>query len=333
MVTITRIKQKIMKKIKFIVPILSVFILIGCENPLKEDVLFNVTPKVDGKTVASETVNVSAGTPVIFNFSGNADFITFYSGETGHEYAKKDLFQIPMEQVSSSLEFDVKPQYGIIPNTLSVYLSTTMQGLLGNNKATDSVTIENEKWINITEQVNLPTKSNQKVSVSVPLNEYLGKKLTLAFHYKTDQNSATQPTWLLLNLRIKNALNSGEISEIPPTSMGFSAFDMLTDTPYKNSGGSGIWNLTVRKINKEIRMQSSPSGAPLNDDWLISNPILINSRAGDTGVVIKKMSIDMDSYKYVFNKAGTYTVTFVARNANYKSTSELIKTVQVVVSE
>ena len=51
--------------------------LISCGEVL-EDVSFGVTP---------DSGNVyEAGKEVYFNFSGNPDYITFYSGEAGHKY-------------------------------------------------------------------------------------------------------------------------------------------------------------------------------------------------------------------------------------------------------
>ena len=67
-----------MKK-NLIITFITAFLLclISCGEVL-EDVSFGVTP---------DSGNVyEAGKEVYFNFSGNPDYITFYSGEAGHKY-------------------------------------------------------------------------------------------------------------------------------------------------------------------------------------------------------------------------------------------------------
>ncbi len=319
-------------KIKILTILFLSLMIWSCENELTKKVEFNVSASTDDNLSSSSEITVDSGNLVTFNFTGDPDFITFYSGEPGHEYSKKDLLTIPSDEITSKLKFTAEPQWGKIEGTLKVFLSTSFQGLRGNDKQKDSVAILANNWKDISDVCNLPTVNKEAVDVEVPIDEYLGKKLTIAFHYKPETNTTTQPTWIISGLNIENTLKSTNgVSKIVAASMGFQAFDMVSSTPYLAKGGSGVWNLS--KIKSQIRIQSSPSDAPLNNDWLISNPIVINSRKGDKGTAIKKVSIDLDSYKYTFKKPGTYTVTFVAKNANYKTSSEIIKHITVKVQK
>ncbi len=319
-------------KIKIIVVLFFALMAYSCESELERKVKFEVKATTDKSNTSAEEITVAVGQPVTFNFTGDPDFITFFSGEAGHEYSKRKLFTVPVDEITSNLKFNVKPQYGNIPNTLKVFLSTSFKGLRGNDKQKDSLDIIKNEWKDITDICKLPTKSNKEVGVEVPLNDYLGKKVTIAFHYKPETNTATQPTWIISKLNIENTSKKTKtVTLIGASTMGFQSFDMLSNTPYKNEGGAGVWNLS-KLIKKDIiRIQSSPSGVPVNNDWLVSNPILINKRAGDRGVAIKKMSIDLDSYTHTYKKQGTYTVTFLARNENYKSSSEIIKHITIKV--
>ncbi len=319
-------------KIKILTLLFFSLMIWSCENELTEKVSFGVSTSADDtKKSSADTITVEVGKPITFNFTGDPDFITFYSGESGHEYSKRNFLEIPIDKINSKIKFKVEPQYGKIEGTLRVFLSTTFKGLKGNDKQKDSVEIANHNWTEISASCNLPTASKKKVNVEVPIDDYLGKnKLTIAFQYKTESNTQSQPTWIISDLRVENTLKkTGVISSIPTTSMGLKPFDMLSGKPYDSNKKSGVWNLS--KIKKEVRIQSSKVGAPLNNDWLISNPILINSRKGDKGVAIKKMSVDLDFYKYTFKKAGVYTITFVARNANYETSSEIVKHILIKV--
>ena len=42
------------------------------------------------------------GEPIRFNFTGNAENITFFSGEVGHQYRFKDRYEVPVEDVISA---------------------------------------------------------------------------------------------------------------------------------------------------------------------------------------------------------------------------------------
>ena len=307
--------------------------LASCENELDRSVHFDVTASTSTGVLTGASFSLDAGTPVTFNFTGDPDFITFYSGETGHEFSKKDLLEVPVDEITSVLKFDNMPQYGTIPNSLKLYVSTDFTGITGKDKTGDSTMVVNHQWNEISTSANFSTASNTTNKTEINLNEYLGKKLTIAFKYDPQQNIATQPTWVLTDLLIENTLkSSGTTSQIKASAMGFTALDMVSKTPYKNDGGSGVWDLrNIAKSPSVMRIQSSPSNQPINEDWLISYPVVINSRPADTGVSIKKMSVDLESYEYTFNTPGTFIVTFVARNSNYEHYSEIVKDFTVTV--
>lgn len=46
----------------------------------------------EGVTVQGNEVTVKAGTPVVFNISGDPDNISFWSGEEGSAYANKEPY-------------------------------------------------------------------------------------------------------------------------------------------------------------------------------------------------------------------------------------------------
>lgn len=317
-----------MRKNKLIVFLsLAILSLASCSDELDQK------PKMDVKATASnsetigDTLIVSSDETITFNITGNPDFITFFSGETGHEYSKRNQTEIPIDEIADAeLRFTAFAQYGVIPNTMSVFLSTAYEGMFGvGNKNADSLRIEETSWIDITELCNLPTTSNGTSDVAIPLNEYLGKRLTIAFKYETHQNSATQPTWEMRNLNVVNKSKAtGVENQIPATSLGFGAFDMYEsgNAAYTTGTGAGIWGITSARL----RISSSPVNAPLNKDWMISTPFVINSRLPDSGVGIKNIADNnLPTYDYTYPNKGVYIVTFVARNSNFEHSHEIVK--------
>lgn len=313
---------------------ISAFIFVSCEDELGKDVEFNVSANTPDNIWDKDTLVVNAGDTIDFHFSGNPDIISFYSGEAGHEYAMRNMTEYPADEIISELAFSTMPQYGIIPGTLKVYLSTTFTGLLGNDKKADSLAIIKEGvWTDISDLCNLPTETNQTKQAKVSLQEYLGKQLTIAFLYETEINTSTQPTWVITDLQVVNIMKTGGSSAIRAGNLGFTPFDMYNQkTPYTNGTGSGVWNLSnISAATSTMRIQSSPSGNPLNQDWLICNPFKINKRIPDTAVGVKSMPNNMEDYSYAYKKKGTYTVDFMASRVNYEHSSETVRELYIRV--
>jgi len=324
--------------------ILSIFILTflaGCEGALEEKVKFDLTVSSEGSSMIKDTVVVKKSTNVQFNFSGNPDFITFYSGEAGHEYSKKNLTESPVDEINSKLEFSVKTQYGnvaTVEGSLKVYLSTEFSGLLKNNKQKDSVNVEQTAWVDITEVCGIPQKNGVTSGLlTLPLNDYLGKRLTLAFLYSPKNNTAAQPVWEIYNLKIVNSdkVTEETVGQVQAKDFGFTPLDMtaLTDA-YKTvtNNTEGVWNISNAGASTSlIRIHSSGAGKALHKDWLISNPIIINARTPDSGEGIKTITGRLDSYTHQYSKTGVYTVTMIGRKDNFETSSEIIKEVVIKV--
>lgn len=313
----------------------TLILLSACQNQLETPVTFNFSASSTGSSMSGDTLIVTKSVPVTFNFTGNPDIITFYSGETAHEFSKKDLILLPASEITSSyLTFTNMPQYGTIPGTLKVYLSTSFSGLLQNNKVADSTAVVSQNWIELTDSCNLSTTSAVINNSKISLKNYLGNKLTLAFLYKTNQNTAIQPTWEIGNLQVKNTLKSGTVNIITASSIGFNTIDMLSTTaPYLNTGGAGVWDITNIALvtTPKFRISSSNIGLPINVDWIISNPTILNSRLPDTGVSVKAMANLVNKYQYTFSKAGVYSITFQASIHNYQYYSGTSKSMIIKV--
>ena len=324
--------------------IISLALLTACNDQLQKEVIFGFTASSDGSTWSGDTLIVSKSTPVTFSFTGNAEIISFYSGETGHELSKRNLLQTAISDIDSCyLTFTNKPQFGTIPGSLKVYLSTKFQDLNLANKTNDSLWVDknkdslaimNEKWIELTDSCNLSTVSNVTKTSKISLKSYAQSAITLAFLYKTTDNTTIQPTWQLANLKVVVRDKKGIVTSVPAGDFAFGALDILNfKKPYAVSTGlSGVWDLSnVAAASSLIKIVYSSIGQSLNTDWLISSPRILTSRVPDLAVAVKGISNRVDTYQYKFNTSGVYQVGFLAQNANYKYTSELTKSIIIKV--
>jgi len=350
-------------KISFIILSSLLLLFVGCKDELTTGVNFSITAVSDSSRISADTLIVKKLKNVTFNFDGTPDFITFYSGEAGHEYNKRDLIYAPTD--SSKLSFTSYALNGTIPGTLKVYLSTSLTGLIGVKstdslytilpvKKLDSISVASTNWIDITDSCHLVTASGTTSKVVIRLNSYIGKRITLAFKYKTTVNTETQPSWEIRSLKIVSKYTSGDSLVLTPaaiqsvaskqlaTDITFRSLDILDNTltktlnPYTSSG-IGRWNLPTNGTATsptpfvKLAISSTGAGLALNEDWLVSNPIPLNERTPDTGVGVKIMSLRVPSYSYSFSAKGVYKVTFVAQNNNSFANSEVVKTIIIKV--
>jgi len=299
----------------------------SCSNELEKELIFNYEITTSETQTIGDTLVIKKSLPLKFNLSGNYDFLSFYSGEIGHEYAKHDIKSYAKDDINTSvLSFDAKPQYGSIAGTLRVFISESFQGLQFYNTKLDSIAIATHNWVEITEQCNLPTTSTQVMQTSLSLVDYCDKDISLAFLYKTNQNTASQPTWEIKELKITNTLKNGTISVVKAVDLGFSALDMFNLNG--QTATSGVWILSNFAA---MSIKSSPVGAVMNEDWLISTPSKINRRLPDTAVAIGDIATTTETFSYKYSSAGIYNVTFVAKKANLENKSDNTKTLIVKV--
>lgn len=332
-------KVKVMRYKIYILSILFISFLTGCEDALEEKVNFDMTVSSDGSSMIKDTLIVKKSTGIQFKFSGNPDFITFYSGESGHVYEYRNRTLLSKDAITSELRFSSFAQYGTIPGALKVYLSTTFGEMsLDKDKKADSIKIVSHDWIDISDLCNLPTASNTTLrDAIIPLDDYLGKDLTIAFLYQPLNNTVAQPTWEIQSLRIVNTFKTdGAESILAAGSMGLTPFDIYAvgTAAYQSGTTSGIWNLSnISATPPRVRMQSSSVGVAINKDWLITKPLVINACTPDTGVGIKAITNRLDSYTYRYEKTGVYTITMIGRNNNFEAASEAIREIVIKVVE
>lgn len=302
-----------MKQIK---TILLLAALITTTYSCKRDQV--VRPEVNAST---NKTKYSVMDSVRFTLTGDADMITFYSGEQGNEF--KHLNRVELEGGDLLLNIETNVLYGIQENNLRLLLSTDFSGTYTKES------VESATWTDISERLDW-SAGTRLVSKDVSISDLLksGQPVYFAFKYagaKSTTGSAQQRTWRVYQFNVKNRFSETEI--IPVTTRAeasWQAVNILSSNP-----DLGVWNLTGYADMVTYVPESN-----LNDveKWIISKRFDPNKVTPDKGKAIKKYpDSPLIEYKHAFSKPGEYEVTFVFTNGNYKDIKETIKTLKVVV--
>lgn len=325
-----------MKINKFIIALLSIFVLTACENVLEQEVDFDVNVETaDYLQFTDTSIIASAGSKITFKFEGEPDFISF-------SYER-------FLPTNASLKFATQATWGTsVENTLQVLISETFNGLtyrLVNNKDSvnvpvfnfnqDSVNVSTHEWTDISALCNIPKVVNQKKNAEIPINDYRGKKMVIAFRYKTTNASDWQPSWTISDLIIHNTriTDGSNVTTYLAATMGFTPFDILNRAnAYRNEFVSGVWN-TATPAAMQIRQ--TIKNQPLNEDWLISKPIEVPLGLTENSAVkgIKNTTLAVDSYTHTFDNVGEYEVSFKASKYNYLHQSSVTRIVKVIITD
>ncbi|HTN21790.1 MAG TPA: DUF5017 domain-containing protein [Pelobium sp.] len=308
-----------MKKI-FIFPVL-LMILASCNKKEVTELSFNAKTEKTGYHVG-DTVN--------FNISGNPEQLVFFSGEEGHKYTYKDRTTAESDLIT--LEFATNRRYGSDAQQPQSFRLFASQKFNGQYEAT-SIN-ESQDWTDITPAFTLSgIQSNDATYASSgvvnlttlsSLGFNLDKSLPIyfAFRYK-GVTGFTQPRWWVNKFDIKTTTTDGQVLLVADiAAAGWTPVKVLPSSPVNWVFGS----------DKILKYQGGGGTTGSNEVWAVSNALNLTKVQPDAGVALKNMATRLDTYSYIFTKAGTYTVTFVASNVNIYGESKVIKEVEVVVA-
>lgn len=261
---------------------------------------------------------------VRFQFSEDADMITFYSGEKGKEYKHRNRLELEGGDIRLNIETQVL--YGLQTNNLKLMVSTDFNGKYTKED------VETASWTDVSSRLTWCVAAAGAVGVRT-VSEYAsikdlvkpGLPLYFGFKYtglKSTSTVAQQRTWRVYQFNVQNKFS--ETEAIPVTNRANAGWNSVTTT----ASAKGLWFFT----NADMIYYNPESNLEEVERWAISKRFDPNKVAPDNGLSIKKYPDNrMKSYAYTFSKPGTYEVTFVLVNGNYKDVKETVKTVQVIV--
>ena len=294
----------------------------------------NVNPPDFSVSTAKSTYKV--GEPVIFNFDGNADMITFFSGEPGnaYEYINQDRYMSPNMVMSFSTTVSSSGAFGYPNPAYAVPMYST-----DFNGQYDQASVEAATWHDLSPNFKLPTDLAQKVlSGEYDITHLFpadGSPLYIAYYYKVNKYYNGHPAGTaygraqvqVSDFNIKGVTNVGEETVYDLYSAEWSLVigaNYETDPVVPAGNRPTLPEYPNKKyifFNADFRPQTDDREA-----WAISKPLHMPDQINtgpDYGTGIKGFSDPtMKSYQHVYNTAGTYTVTFLVSNANIDSRKE-----------
>lgn len=304
----------------FLITIISFFSCMKNEVVMPD---FNVT---------TEKSTYKAGENVRFNLSGNAEVISFYSGEPLKDYKYKGGRIISPDYVNVS--FSTGVAYGTHPDLLSVWVSSDFNGKYTINDVL-AATWKNDITKNFVLAPNSMNSTSSALSVPSGMldikSALVDKSKPLYFAYKyyklPDSIGGTQRNWFVRSLKIEsgNILGTQVFSDMKNLNLVYD--NHFTDSSLKNS--------TLSSSSMTIRAPGSLTKDTLQV-WAITPAINVADfeNGPDKPVPVRGYRDEVkNTYEYVFTKPGTYNVVFVAKNSNiYGNSPEIVREIPITIT-
>lgn len=253
-----------MKTSKLYIILLSALTFASCSKELTEG-LDEVNVSVvtsDDVTVQGGIITVKKNTPVEFSIAGNPDFVTFFSGEIGHQYAYRQRVETEVSDiVSSKLKFNIY-QEGTsrdgdrYTNCIDVYYAYSdpdngiegFPGLSKNDFDADSTLVDDfTGWKQIRPKVdydNLGTNITEALACELDVKNYIGKNLVIAIAYNGDKRpnpkangaeATSQLKYYFDSMNIENTLRNNNVTHQYAGDFMFTALNFNHENIYNQS--------------------------------------------------------------------------------------------------
>lgn len=291
---------------KFILPIITVALLVSCTKRDQVD-----TP--DNFNVTTDRSTYAAGDTVHFRFSGTPENIVFWAGTAGKKYEYRD--RTVAEGNILRLKFTSYSQYSVDQTNLKVLVSNDFNGVY------DAPSVQAATWRDITDQAILSSGADNTPSGDIDLSSVASenKDMAVAFRYVTTTTSSTQNRWVIRSFNLDNVAPDGSVSAIATMSnAGWKAFSYANAAT--NWSISSAQLLTVRSFTE------------LDDDWVVTKTFNPNKVSPDMGQAIKNITASLSEYGAVYTEPGTYRVTFVATNASYQNQASVVREMDITIT-
>jgi hypothetical protein len=314
--------------------------------------------------VTTQQASYKVGQPVNFQFQGQADMISFYSGQALNDYAFKEGRVIDATGAGATLSFSTSLQgTGTQKNTFKVLASTDFNG-----KYDDLASVKAATWTDITSRFTLSPGTSTAFTASgqQDISDLLvpGKPIYIAFQYhnKPQQANGLARQWMVQTFAVKSSktLEDKALTLADQMNAGFVLVDQYKDqaparslvTSTRITLYANIYKDPASPLydpNNPIYHQdsaeydpnavyvpydpASPYNDPESENWAISKPIYTQTidLGPDRAVAVKGMETQPDSYVFTYDTPGTYKAYFVAANANIAGSRQVVRSVDITI--
>lgn len=259
-------------------------------------------------STASDTYSVNE--TITFDFKGNPDIITFYSGLAGNNYDLRERTQV----AGSKLRMNFNSLGQRDEGDISLLVSTDFAGKADANSITAAT------WTDISSKAVFSTGADQTPSGLIDLASFsnTGKPVTIAFKYASKKIKAPNSRWVIRSISIDNVTAEGAVSNLATmATTGWLAYS------FKNPAAN--WAITTAQLLMD------GGTTELDEDWVISKGFEAGIVKPDVGVGLKNIATTLDSYQFKFPTAGTYKVVFVAANSRGLETRKIVREITLTI--
>lgn len=250
-----------MTTLKYYFFLFALLLMISCEEKV-------ATPEIE---ITTESDTYQAGMPVRFNIQGNADMISFYSGEPTNDYSFRDGRTIDVSNSTVTLAFTSAVTGGAQANQLRLLASTDFDGNYDNLASVQAAT-----WTDITSRFTFGTSATFLTSTVQNVTDLLvpGKPIYFAFRYvtKPQATNGLARTWMIQSLSLKSSVlfNNAEVTIADQANAGFRIVDQ---EPVNAPSRSTITTSRIALLGNFYKDPADPIFDPANPIYDPANPI------------------------------------------------------------
>lgn len=344
----------------------NIFILLALLSCLACNTIIE-TPDWNVRT-ASDQYNV--GEEVYFEFQGNAQSISFYSGEPFREYAFREGRTLN-DFSGFNFSFASGVENGAQDDQISLLLSSDFTGDYSSVAALNSAT-----WTDLTEQATWGENATFVGSGPISIPDGIDSdKVYVAFRYTTrpQKDNGLARTWMIQNFLFESdePFAGSPVRVSDHANAGFRIIDQYPEDAPSRSAATTSRVTMLGNIYKHpddpifdpenpifdpenpmydpsssqyvpgaVRPEfvpynpSDPFNDPETETWAVSTAFDLTSVTlpPDRPIAVKGIRDNLaDGYSYVFNNPGTYTVTFVAINAFDHDIREVVRQISLEI--
>lgn len=299
---------------KIFIFLLSAFAFSSCEKELDVDVpTFNVR-------VEDADLTYDVGDTVKFIFSGQANYITFYSGVGGSAYEYRNRTEVE----GGKPQFRFSTQYGgggTQINPVKVLVTTELAGY-----TKEGVTAT--QWIDITDRAKIAPNPTLLHSGTIDLSDIAqpGKPIYIAYKFtSTKDPDRAAGNFLVHNFVAETLLPDGSTIPVATTlTGGWQPFSILNDATN--------WVTRPTVAVPDLLIIAGGKNAEASEDYYVSKALYFTKVPPDAGLPIQSAGTNaLDQFEYVYTKPGTYKVTFLASNITVDDQESVVREMTITV--
>lgn len=250
-----------------------------------------------------------------FTMEGDADLVTFYSGQQGSEFKYRERLEA---QGTPQLSFTTNrnPAFPTgVDNTLKVLASTDFNGLLTTEA------IQAATWTDLTSRGALSRLNSDQPFGSIDLTDVAasGKPVYFAFKTAAPKSATAQPTWVIKGVSVDL------VTEVGPPQKKANIKNMTTLS-------FGTWSVLnplytwAAPTTAQLQSNGAAANQDDNEDWVISQAVNLKTVARDLGTSIKTTpKTKLNKFQFIYTAAGTYTAVFEVMNVNRFGNKSVLK--------